>query len=162
MKVIPEIQQIGIIHTSFTSPKGMPIQSSFADETSTGIVEIFDSYVSGLKDLDGFERIWLIYYFNQIHKTELTVKPFLDSHQHGVYSTRAPVRPNHIGMSPVKLYSITGNRLEIGCIDVLDGTPLLDIKPYIPKFDSFTVNRAGWFDTVKNTAVTSDDRFNIK
>ena len=154
MKVNP----IGTIHSPFKNPQGMPIQPVFA-KGAEGIVELLPQFAEGLKDLQGFERIWLVYWFDRAAETKLIVKPFRDDAQRGLFSTRAPCRPNPIGISPVRLLRIAGNDLYVGDIDVLDGTPLLDIKPYIPEFDSFTDAKYGWMQNLKNKAATADDRF---
>ena len=134
---------IGIIHSSFTELEGMPIQPS-AGKGTIGHILINESYVEGLKDLDGFSHICLIYHFHLSHSYSLKVVPFLDDQIRGVFSTRAPKRPNPIGLSVVKLNKIVGNRLEIENVDILDGTPLLDIKPYVPDMDEVDSSRIGW------------------
>jgi len=114
-------------------------------------------------DLDGFSHIYLIYYFHKSEGYKLQVIPFLDKLVHGVFSTRAPRRPNAIGISVVKLISINDNMLEIENVEMLDGTPLLDIKPYIPEFDNYKVEKRGWFSkNIDNfNDIVSDDRFDI-
>lgn len=153
-----EIKPIGVIHTSFKQAAGTPIQPAVAKGTE-GSVEIFDQYTEGLKDIDGFERIWLVYWFDRAGDTKLTVKPFLDNTPRGLFATRAPSRPNPIGMSPVRLLGVEGNILHVADVDILDGTPLLDIKPYASKFDNFDVSRSGWLDNTKSTRDIADDRF---
>ncbi|MBU1163682.1 MAG: tRNA (N6-threonylcarbamoyladenosine(37)-N6)-methyltransferase TrmO [Proteobacteria bacterium] len=154
-------QPIGIIHSPFKTIKGMPIQPSGA-ESIKGKVEIYQEFIEGLKDLDGFSHIILIYHFHKVAESKLTVIPFLDSKPHGVFSTRAPLRPNHIGLSIVKLLKIENNSLHIENVDILDGTPLLDIKPYVPEFDSCKVTSVGWLEKAKEQVKNhkSDDRFN--
>ena len=152
------IKPIGIIHSSLKEAKGSPIQPVFA-KASEGIVEVSEPYQEALKDLDGFERIWLIYWFNKAIKFRPIVTPYLDTVERGLFATRAPCRPNPIGMSPVKLLRIENGRLFIAEVDILDGTPLLDIKPYISKFDKFEVSRNGWQDNVSGKPPTADKRF---
>lgn len=125
---------IGIIHSPFKEPKGTPIQPTAAKGID-GRVEIFPEYAEGLKDLEGFSRIILIYHLHLSRKTSLKVKPYMDNEMHGVFATRAPSRPNSIGISVVRLVRIDGNVLYIRDVDIVDGAPLLDIKPYIPEFD---------------------------
>ena len=153
-----EVKPIGIIHSSFKKPDGMPIQPAFADGAE-GKVEVLPQFTSGLKDLEGFERIWLIYWFDRVIETKLSVKPFRDNSERGLFSTRAPCRPNPIGMSPVRLLRIVNNVLHIDNIDVLDGTPLLDIKPYIPEFDCFEGSKCGWMQNLRNVSTPADGRF---
>ena len=153
-----EIKPIGTIHTSFKTPGGMPIQPSFA-EGAEGTVEVLPRFAGGLKDLEGFERIWLIYWFDRASETKLIVKPFRDDSERGLFSTRAPCRPNRIGMSPVRLLRVADNKLYVADIDVLDGTPLLDIKPYIPEFDCFEGSKYGWMQNTPNKISPADGRF---
>ena len=125
-------------------------------------MEVLDAYAAGLRDLDLFSHIYLLYAFHEAHATELTVVPYLDDRPHGVYATRHPARPNHIGLSIVRLVSRTGNVLDIVDVDVLDGTPLLDIKPYVPPFDCYAVQRYGWLQDKQVTDQTADRRFSGK
>ncbi len=152
------VQPIGIIHSPFTQAKGTPIQPKFAQKCE-GHVEIFDEYREGLKDLDGFDRIWLIYWFDRSQDYRLTVTPYLDTKERGLFATRAPRRPNPIGISPVKLQRIESNIIYVSEIDILDGTPLLDIKPYSAKFDCFENGRSGWLDDSKTNTYEADGRF---
>ncbi|MHA1167851.1 MAG: tRNA (N6-threonylcarbamoyladenosine(37)-N6)-methyltransferase TrmO [Candidatus Hodarchaeales archaeon] len=138
-------KQIGTIHTPFTDLKGMPIQPTGAINI-TGTVKIWKEYKDGLKDLDGFSHIFLIYQFHQAKKTSLVVKPFLDDKQHGIFATRGPTRPNAIGLSIVELLDISGCTLRVSGVDIVDDTPLLDIKPYVPRFDARENVRVGWLD----------------
>ena len=153
-----ELKQIGIIHTPFVEAAGTPIQP-VTGKGVKGWVELDAAYADGLKDMDGFERIWLLFWCDRAGDFKLHVKPYMDTQTRGLFSTRAPSRPNPIGMSCVKLMSIDGNRLEIEDVDMLDGTPLLDIKPYVAKFDTFDVQRNGWTDTVTGENTEADDRF---
>ena len=153
-----EFKEIGKIHSPFKEASGTPIQPKFAKDIC-GTVEVHQEYAEGLKDLDGFERVWLIYYFDRINDEKLTVVPYMDTEEHGVFSTRSPARPNKIGMSAVKLEKVEGNILHVSGIDILDGTPLLDIKPYAKKMDFFDVERQGWLGKVGNHEGKADDRF---
>ena len=136
---------IGFIHTPFKEPKGVPIQP-VAGKDIEGKVEILPDYVEGLKDLEGFSHIILIYHLHLSKKASLLVKPYMDEKLRGVFATRAPSRPNPIGLSIVRLVNIKGNMIYIKDIDIVDGTPLLDIKPYVPGFDLREVNRIGWLE----------------
>lgn len=139
------LRPIGIIRSPFKKPKGTPIQPPAAKGVR-GTVEIFPEYGEGLRDLDGFSHIILLYYFHLSGKPSLLVKPFMDDEKHGVFATRAPSRPNPIGLSVVRLLSIEGNKLYVEDLDVVDGTPLLDIKPYVPEFDARKDVRRGWLE----------------
>ena len=151
---------IGVIHSPFKDLLAMPIQPS-GEASAPGTVEIYPDYTAGLKDLQGFSHIILIYCLHKVSRMQLTVVPFLDSEPHGVFATRAPVRPNPIGLSVVPLQKIEGNILFVDQLDVLDGTPLLDIKPYVPEFDEKVNVRIGWLEQARGKArfVRSDDRF---
>mgnify|MGYP000158474455 CR=1 FL=1 len=154
------ITPIGAIHTPFTDISGMPIQPAGA-KGYKGTVRIFEDYVEGLKDLDGFSHITLLYYFHRVQNYRLTVTPFLDEEEHGVFATRAPKRPNPIGLSVVRLRSIEESTLYVENVDILDGSPLLDIKPYVPKFDQYTEARTGWLEKSGEEVERkrSDERF---
>lgn len=134
---------IGIIHTPHTSPQGTPIQPPAAKEFS-GTVEIFPDYAEALQGLKGFSHIYLFYHFHLARRGDLTAKPFMDGSARGVFSMRGPSRPNPLGMSIVRLESISGNILHIRDVDILEGTPLLDIKPYVPGFDLRPDATSGW------------------
>lgn len=155
-----QYQPIGIIHSPFSKLTGMPIQPRGAKSVK-GTVEIYPEFVNGLKDLDGFSHIILIYHFHKVSEYKLIVTPFLDSKPHGIFATRAPKRPNTIGLSVIKLLKIDGGILNVENIDVLDGTPLLDVKPYVPEFDQFKVDSVGWLQQAKNRVENhkSDHRF---
>ena len=153
-----EYRPIGLIHTPFKQRKGMPIQPS-RGRGVRGTVEVAPEYADGLADLDGFSHVVLIYHFHQSHGFDLRVTPFLDTQKRGLFATRAPRRPNAIGLSVVRLLGIEGNRIAVQDLDILDGTPLLDIKPYVPEFDHRTEVREGWLESVKDRNVDSDDRF---
>lgn len=159
-----ELKPIGVIHSPFQQASGTPIQSR-AGEGVEATVEIFPEFVAGLKDLNGFERIWLLYWFDRasFEQSGLVVSPYLDPRgSHGVFATRAPARPNPIGISPVRLLDIRGNLLRVSDVDILDRTPLLDIKPYVSQFDAFEVMRSGWLDGLSNWQVKADSRFERK
>lgn len=151
---------VGTIRSPFTDISGMPIQPAGARGIQ-GTVEIFREYAEGLSDLDGFSRIILIYGFHKCTFSQLTVTPFLDTKLHGIFATRAPCRPNAIGLSIVRLVAVNGCELIIEDVDILDGTPVLDIKPYVPDFDSYQDEKSGWLagcnDTVRSKK--SDGRF---
>ena len=155
-----EFTPIGRIHSPFTERQGMPIQPPGAAGVK-GTVEVFEDYVPGLKDLDGFSHIFLLYHFHSSQGFRLQVVPFLDSQSRGLFATRAPRRPDPIGLSLVALDRIEGGVLHIQNVDVLDGTPLLDIKPYVPAFDSQPNARIGWLTTSKKNVATqrADERF---
>ena len=152
---------IGIIRSPHQQSTGTPVQPAFAQDIE-GRIELLPEYAAGLKDLEGFERIWLLYWLDRAAEPRLSVTPFLDTVQRGIFATRAPCRPNSIGISCVRLRRIDGNVLTILDVDILDGTPLLDIKPYVPAFDSFEAKRIGWFGTVSPAIQTADDRFETK
>jgi tRNA-Thr(GGU) m(6)t(6)A37 methyltransferase TsaA len=151
---------IGIIHSPFKEPKGTPIQPAAAKGIN-GIVEIFPEYTEGLKDIGGFSHIILIYHFHLSKGSRLIAKPYMDDEMHGVFAMRGPSRPNSIGISVVHLTKVEGNRLHIRDVDIVDGTPLLDIKPYVPKFDIRQVERIGWLESNvhKLSESTDDGRF---
>lgn len=134
---------IGTIYTPFETPREAPIQPS-RSKGAIGRIELLPEYESGLDDLDGFSHIILLYYFHLSSGYDLKVKPFLDNTLRGVFATRAPRRPNGIGLSTVRLIRVEGLALHIQDIDVVDGTPLLDIKPYVPEFQSTPEIRLGW------------------
>ena len=152
------IEPIGVIHSPFHRAAGTPIQPSLAEGVE-GTVEVFDPFAAGLKDLEGFERIWLVYWFDRASAARLVVKPYMDNMERGLFATRAPCRPNPIGLSSVRLLAVEGCRLRIADVDVLDGTPLVDLKPYVPRFDCFPVRRVGWLETAKESGGLADDRF---
>ncbi len=136
---------IGIIHTPFTERKGTPIQPHRGQGVK-GTIEIFPQYAEGLADLDGFSHIYLIFYLHRSEGFKLRVIPYLDDIERGVFATRAPRRPNAIGLSIVRLEKIEGSTLYIEDVDMLDGTPLLDIKPFVRRFDEPDDIRIGWLE----------------
>ena len=151
---------IGIIHSPFTNLSGMPIQPT-SENSASGYLEIYPKFIEGLKDLEGFSHIYLIYHLHKASQAKLTVTPFLDTATHGVFATRAPSRPNPIGLSLVKLGHISGNKIYVEQLDILDKTPLLDLKPYIPSFENGENIRTGWIDknSKKVHKTKSDQRF---
>ena len=155
-----EYQPIGVIHTPFSEPNGMPIQPAGAVGVK-GTVEVLEAYLPGLKDLQGFSHIILVYHFHRSQSFNLEVVPFMDSEPRGLFATRAPKRPNPIGLSVVQLDKIEDGLLYIQNVDILDGTPLLDIKPYVPEFDAQENVRTGWLEKARKTVSNrkSDDRF---
>ncbi len=155
-----EFRPIGTIHTPFKKLDNMPVQPPGGAGVK-GMVKIFDEYRPGLKDLDGFSHIILLFFFHRSRGFKLDVVPFLDTVKRGLFATRAPKRPNQIGLSVVQLDKIEDGVLHISNVDILDGTPLLDIKPYIPEFDFQKDVRTGWREKVKKTVkdIKSDGRF---
>ncbi len=139
------LRPIGVIHSPFQRQEGTPIQSRFAEGVE-GSIDLLPEYREGLEGLDEFERIWLIYWFDRAGEARMRVQPYLDPEHYGLFATRAPSRPNPIGLSSVKLLSVEGLRLRIADVDILDETPLLDIKPYVAQFDAFDTKRHGWLD----------------
>ncbi len=142
-------QSIGIIHSPHKEISKIPIQPVFCNDVE-GTVRLNNEYAEGLKDLAGFSHIYLFYYFDHSQKTCLRLKPYLSDHEHGIFATRAPHRPNKLGMSLVRLDRIENNILYIRDLDILDDTPLLDIKPYIQRFDSRENVKSGWQDIVSD------------
>ncbi len=153
---------IGIIRSPHDKTEGMPIQPAAAMGIK-GSVEIFSDYVDGLKDIEGFSHIILIYHFHLSTGYQLEVKPFLDDNKHGVFATRAPKRPNQIGLSVVKLLGRIDNIVQIENVDILNDTPLLDIKPFVPDFDAVENSSIGWLSKSKHNFSTrkSDERFDF-
>ncbi len=159
----PELryQPIGVIHSPFSHPKGAPIQPSGARGVK-GAVELLPHLAEGLRDLEGFSHLILLYHCHLAAAPKLLVKPFLDQHQHGVFATRAPARPNPIGLSVVRLLGVEGHRLDICDVDVVDGSPLLDLKPLVPEFDLPSGEvRTGWLggNAERAKQARADDRF---
>ncbi len=154
------IKEIGVIKTPFKELENMPIQPKGAKSVK-GTVEVFAEYADGLFDIDGFSHLILLYQFHQSKGCKLQIMPFLENVVHGVFATRAPKRPNQIGMSIVKLIKKNGNVLEIEGVDILDGTPLIDIKPFVPNFDAQENVKVGWLEKHHNKVNNhkSDGRF---
>jgi tRNA-Thr(GGU) m(6)t(6)A37 methyltransferase TsaA len=154
-------QAIGVIHTQYKRTSGVPIQGIFRPK-SQGVVDVFPEYEAGLADIDGFSHLILLYVFHQSRGFDLKVKPYMEDAEHGLFAMRAPKRPNPIGLSVVRLVRVEGRSLYIAEADMLDGSPLLDIKPYVPQFDSRENVRVGWmgphFEKGDHRRI-SDDRF---
>ena len=153
-------QPIGFIHSPFTDLENMPIQPA-GKASGPGTVDILPEFSEGLKDVESFSHVILIYHLHRVRRHQLTVTPFLDQQPRGIFATRAPTRPNPVGISVVKLLKIEGNRLYVDEVDILDGTPLIDLKPYVPEFDVRSDARAGWLEKARGNVRTtvSDDRF---
>ena len=149
---------IGVIRTAFTEAVGTPIQPVYA-QGEEGQVVVEEQYAAALDDVEGFERLWLIYWMDRAKPFKPHVVPYRDTQERGLFATRAPCRPNPIGISVVRLLHRQGRTLLVGEIDILDGTPLLDIKPYVSDFDAFPESKAGWFDTCSTNRKRADDRF---
>ncbi len=146
---------IGVIRSEHTKAEDTPIQPVYAKDCK-GEAEVFPEFAVGLRDVEGFSHLYLIYHFHQAGPTQLLVKPFLHDIERGIFATRAPCRPNAIGLSVVELIRREGNVLHLSGVDILDGTPLLDIKPYTAKFDRFETTRNGWQEEVDEQ--TADQR----
>jgi len=140
-------EPIGVIHSPYRTAEEAPIQPVYATGTE-GTAEIDPRFAPGLRDLEGFSHIHLLYCFHRRKESRLLVRPFLDDVERGVFATRSPCRPNPIGLSLVRLLAVEGNILRLADLDVLDGTPLLDIKPYFPDFDARRDVRCGWYEAV--------------
>ena len=149
---------IGVIHSPFQQQKGTPIQPTYAGP-ARGRIEVAPQYRAALADLAGFERVWLLYDFDRAGPFAPMVTPYRDTVARGLFATRAPTRPNRIGISAVKLIAVEADGLVVEEIDVLDGTPLLDIKPYVPAFDAYPQAKAGWLDQQGSGRTEADDRF---
>ncbi len=148
---------IGVIRSPHREAAGAPIQPAYAAAEGRVIVE--PAYAEALADLEGFDRIWLLYWFDRARPWMPRVVPYRDTRTHGLFATRAPARPNPVGMSVVRLLRREGRELVVGGIDVLDGTPLLDIKPYVPAWDAWPDARAGWLDARRAAREVADGRF---
>lgn len=142
-----EYRYIGVIWSEHRKQEDTPIQPAYAED-SPGRVEVFPEYAPGLLDIEGFSHIYLLYHFHHAEPPQLIVRPFLQDEDHGVFATRAPCRPNGIGLSIVRLLRREKNILHVGGADMLNGTPLLDIKPYTAKFDNIETTCNGWQDFV--------------
>ncbi len=152
-------QPIGEVHSPFKTLDGMPIQASRSQE-GVGQVVVFPAFAQGLADLDGFSHIILLYYLHQSEGYRLKVTPFLDDRPRGLFATRAPKRPNPIGLSILRLTGIQDNVIAVAQLDILDKTPVLDIKPYVPEFDTRSeAVRVGWLKGARERQAISDDRF---
>ena len=151
---------IGVVHSPFKKPSGVPIQPTAAEGVK-GSIEVFPEYADGLKDLDGFSHIILVYHFHLSKKPLLMVRPYMDEELHGVFATRAPSRPNPIGISTLHLLRAEKNMLHVEDLDIVDGTPVLDIKPFVPEFDVRKTSGVGWLkkNLHKLSSVRDDGRF---
>ncbi len=136
---------IGFVHSSHKKAKGTPIQTGAAEDVE-GEVRVLPEFKEGLKDLNGFSHIILLYHCHKAGEYKLLRKPFMDDKEHGIFSIRAPSRPNTIGLSVVRLLDIKDNIIKVKDVDILDGTPVLDIKPYVKEFDVKEVTKQGWLD----------------
>ena len=154
------LQPIGVIHTPFKDPEGMPIQPVGAAGVK-GTIEVYAEYRPGLKDLAGFSHVVLLYLFPRSQGFSLQLIPFMDTETRGVFATRAPRRPNPIGLSVVQLDRIAGGIMQVQNVDILDGTPLLDIKPYVPEFDAQVHVKTGWLEKAGRPVASTkaDSRF---
>ncbi|MGO8718237.1 MAG: tRNA (N6-threonylcarbamoyladenosine(37)-N6)-methyltransferase TrmO [Acidobacteriaceae bacterium] len=152
------LRPIGFIRTPFTRTEGTPIQSRFADGVE-GTVDLLPEFAPGLRDIEGFDRLWLLFAFDRASDPRLAVRPYLDTDEHGVFATRSPARPNRLGISSVRLLRVEGNRLHVADVDILDGTPLLDIKPCVPAFDYLPATRIGWLEGRQLEGGVADGRF---
>jgi len=153
-----QYEPIGIVHSPFKEPDGAPIQPSRA-KGAVGTVEVFPEFVDGLCDLDGFSHIVLLCHLHRTGSYRLKVVPFLDTQLRGLFATRAPSRPNPIGLSVLELVEIDGNTLTVRGIDFIEGTPVLDIKPYVGEFDDRAGVRTGWLERARGRTDVADDRF---
>ncbi len=151
---------IGVVHSPFKEPKNVPIQASVSKDTE-GTIEIYPQYTQGLSDLEGFSHILVFYHFHLAKFSSLTVKPFLDDKTHGVFATRSPARPNRLGISALRLTKREANILHVADLDILDASPVLDVKPFVPEFDCRQPTSVGWFSTQlhKLEAARDDGRF---
>ncbi|HUX06980.1 MAG TPA: tRNA (N6-threonylcarbamoyladenosine(37)-N6)-methyltransferase TrmO [Acidobacteriota bacterium] len=143
------IKPIGIVHSPYKERLGTPIQGTFAPE-GKGTIEIFEEFAEGLADIGGFSHIWVLYQFHLSEGYNLKVVPFMDDVERGLFSTRASRRPNPIGLSLLRLLQVVGPALHVAELDIVDGTPVLDIKPYLPDIDSRTNARSGWLDRIED------------
>ena len=154
-------EPIGVLHTPYFSKEGVPIQGAF-DSQSIGTAEVFEEYAPGLQDLEGFSHLILLYLFHRAKGYDMICRPYIEDEEHGVFATRAPKRPNPIGLSVVRLLRREQAVLHLSEMDMLDGTPLLDIKPYVPPFDHREDVRLGWMERAFRRGhyrKISDDRF---
>jgi len=152
------LKQIGTIRTPYPEPAGTPLGGSTA-EGACATVWIEEPYREALKDLEGFDTVWLVYWFHGSRPGEAVVTPFKDTVPRGLFATRAPSRFNPIGISAVRLLAVYADRIEVEGVDIVDGAPLLDIKPYIPQYDSWPESRTGWFEQAHRSAKVADGRF---
>lgn len=152
------LKVIGRIRTPFVEPPGTPIQPAYAEGTE-GIVIVEDAFVAALDDIEGFDRVWLVYWMDRARCFQPHVVPYRDTRERGVFATRSPSRPNPIGLSVVRLLGREGGSLHVADLDMLDDTPLLDIKPYVPEFDAHPTAKAGWLAEGGVDRRVADGRF---
>jgi tRNA-Thr(GGU) m(6)t(6)A37 methyltransferase TsaA len=152
------MRPVGVIHTPFKTSEGTPIQAVYASGIEGKIV-VHKGFEPSLADIEGFELLWLVYWMDRAGPYRPRVVPYRDTREHGLFATRAPCRPNPIGLSVARLLGREGRHLKIADVDILDGTPLLDIKPYVPEFDAFPAVRAGWLDDPGSERRLADCRF---
>jgi tRNA-Thr(GGU) m(6)t(6)A37 methyltransferase TsaA len=152
-----QVRPIGVVRSPYARPKATPVQSGRDDTPAT--VELDPSWAEALADLEGFERIWLLTWLDRAGPFRAKVVPYMDTQPRGLFATRAPCRPNPIGLSVVRLKAVRGTVLEVLGCDALDGTPVPDVKPYAPRFDAFPDSRAGWLKQKRPEGRRADDRF---
>ncbi len=152
------MRPIGVIRSPHRTPAGTPIQPTYAQEAEGEII-VHEDFEPALADIEGFEHIWLLYCFDRAGPVKQRVVPYRDTREHGLFATRSPCRPNPIGMSVVGLLGREGNVLRVRGLDILDSTPLLDIKPYVPEFDAYPTSSAGWLDDRREDRRMADERF---
>jgi len=150
--------ELGRIHSPFKQATGTPIQP-YRAAGAPGYVMLRPEFAAGLEGLAEFDRVWLIYWFHRASPARMRVVPYRDTVAHGLFATRVPARPNALGMSCVRLLNIEGNILRLAEVDILDDTPLLDIKPYVPQYDNYPVEHCGWLDRAPDHQPVADDRF---
>lgn len=139
------MRPIGVVRSPHRTSSDAPPQPIYGEQVD-GEVILDDDFASALDDIEGFERIWLIFCLDRARPWKPKVVPYRETRLRGLFSTRAPSRPNPIGLSVVRLLGREGNVLRVRGVDMLDGTPLLDIKPYVPRIDAFCDSKAGWVD----------------
>ncbi len=152
---------IGIVRSSHQEAEATPIQPVFAGEC-TGEIEVFPEFAAGLRDLEGFSHIYVLYHFHRAGQMRLLTKPFLQDVDRGIFATRAPCRPNPIGLSILTLLRVEGRILYVSGVDILDGTPVLDVKPYTARFDCISTSRNGWQDDVDDATAEHRGKRNFR
>jgi len=155
------LRVVGRIHTPFVEASGTPIQAVYA-RGAVGRVVVDTAFAEALDDIEGFERVWLIYWMDRVCSFKPHVVPYRDTRERGLFATRSPCRPNPIGISVVRLLDREGGCVRVADVDMLDNTPLLDIKPYVPEFDAYPSAKAGWFDEAAVDRRTADGRFHCE
>jgi tRNA-Thr(GGU) m(6)t(6)A37 methyltransferase TsaA len=154
------VEPIGVVHSPFAAQAGTPVQPAYAGEDAVGTIEVFEPFVGGLSDIEGFDRIWVLSWLDRSGPVRMRVVPYLDTSERGLFSTRSPNRPNPVGLSAVRLLRRRGAVLHVADLDLLDETPVLDIKPYSGRIDVFPGCRDGWLaDTGERAQYRADDRF---